>query len=256
VAQDLPDELQLELIESSLAQHKSLGAGLLTPVARRLSRPDSDELRAGVGRLAAHYPELATVFLRTCLTDGSVQLSVVQLLFHGLLQDRSGAQEVARVLDALSSERSTLGKETALSQEDPLILCLDNWAMLRADMKVWPLLKASYIEGSLLVEIANKWLSYTNKPHRLDMLVIILEDVRRRSKPTWLTPASLKFQALCAAGRFSEAEGILRRHPDISIKGRSARDYLRKARARTPEREGTCASEFERLWELVNLAGE
>jgi len=83
------------------------------------------------------------------------------------------------------------------------------------------------------------------------MLVVILRDVQRRSSASWLTPVSLEFQALCAAGRFSEAKRVPDRCPDLRIKRQDAATYLRSARARVPEREGVCESEFKRLWELV-----
>ena len=137
-------------------------------------------------------------------------------------------------------------------QPDLVILCLDNWAALQADRSDWPLLRASRIEGADLVRVAKKWLPCGDKPHRLDILVVILRDVRGRSRSTWLPPVSLEFQALCGAGRFSEAERILDDYPEISIKGRSARSYLESARTHIAEREGSCTPELDRLWELVN----
>lgn len=270
VIRELPDDMLSKLLEAWGAQGTPILAELLTAIAARMIRPDGKALLATVIRLATQHPELATWFLRACLTTNDIQPTVVQALFLALLQDRSDQRAVVEILDKLSANpaflrgtapvarvpgrdwHSSLERDRALPEETDLVpLCLDNWTALRADMDTWPLLRRYRIEGSTLVGIVTKWLSYMSNPHRMDMLIVILRDVQRRSSANWLTPVSLEFQALCAAGRFSEAKRVLDRYPDLRIKRQDAAAYLRSMRARVSERKGVYESEFKRLWELV-----
>jgi hypothetical protein len=119
-------------------------------------------------------------------------------------------------------------------------------------MQVWPLLKRPRIEGSTLVEITKRWLDYKDKLHRIDMLIVILKDVRRDSSPNWLTPVSLDFEALCTSGRFSEAQRLLNLHPDLRIKGQDAADYLKGSHSQVAARTAAYESDFRRLWQLID----
>jgi len=270
VIRELPDDVLSNLLKTWSTYETPLDAKLLTTIAARMIRSDGKALLATVTRLATQRPELATQLLSACLTTNEIQPMVAQALFPVLLQDRSDQRAVVEILDKLSANpaflrgtapvarvpgrdwHSSLERDRALPEETDLVsLCLDNWTALRADMDTWPLLRRYRIEGSTLVGVVTKWLSSISKPHRMDMLVVILRDVQRRSSASWLTPVSLEFQALCAAGRFSEAKRVLDRCPDLRIKRQDAATYLRSARARVPEREGVCESEFKRLWELV-----
>jgi hypothetical protein len=104
----------------------------------------------------------------------------------------------------------------------------------------------------MLVNVTNKWLAYRGKPHRVDMLIVILRDVKGNSSPRWLTPVSLEVQALCAAGRFAEAETIAREQPDLLIRGVSAAKYLDTVRKRVSERQELCGPQLKSLWELIS----
>jgi hypothetical protein len=128
---------------------------------------------------------------------------------------------------------------------------LDNWQALTADILLWSELRHDRIDGSTLVGIATKWLAYADKPHRLDMLVIILRDVRSRSPYTWLTPVSLEFQTLCAAGRFAEAESLMNDYPDLTVKRQDARRYFATLSKDGRQRPGLFTQEFMWLWTLA-----
>ena len=119
-------------------------------------------------------------------------------------------------------------------------------------MPAWSLLRRPRVEGSTLVSIAQEWVEHKEEPHHIDMLVVILRDVRRDSSAHWLTPVSLEFQALCASGRYPEAQAILDQYPDLRVKGQDGAEYLRKWRGRVAERTASYESEYERLWQLVN----
>lgn len=129
--------------------------------------------------------------------------------------------------------------------------CLDAWLGLKADAAIWPLLQQSRIEGNTLVSLTKRWLVNTDKPHRLDLLVIIMRDVRRSSPRNWLTPVSLEFQALCAAGRFREADNLINEFDELRIGGYGAGDYLRRAKTTIAERSPQYSTELEALWRLM-----
>jgi len=246
VIQELPTDVLDSVIEAGVASGMDLSTEVLASIAARANRPDGKALLATLARFAEQRPTLATQFLKGCLAGKHVDPAVVQALFPALLQAQTDRPSVVNVLDELS------GQQTLLRGEGMAALCLDNWATLREDMAVWPLLRGRRIEGSTLVDITTRWLAYTDRPHRLDLMVIILQDVKNRSSATWLTPVSLRLQALCAAGRFLEAEEILSYYPEIRIKGRSARDCFSAARSRISEREGVYGSEFKQLWALIS----
>jgi hypothetical protein len=153
---------------------------------------------------------------------------------------------IKRVLNAL-----TFRFELSRGQ-DLLGLALDNWQTLLISKEEIPFLKAYRIEGPTLVHFVSKWLAYRDKPHWLDMLVIILRDVRSRSANAWLTPVSLEFQALCATGRFAEAEQMVANYNDLKVSGQSAKSHLKSARSHGSERQVKFEAEVKRLWELAS----
>ena len=241
----LPEAVLVQLLKAAVSRATPAGVALLRMIGPRIAQPDSQALRDTAVKLATEHPQIATELLKSSLSFGSDWPVVARTLFPVLLQDRSSRQAVAETLDELSAQ------QPLLQGKDMVVLCLDNWTALQADKAIWPQLRQRRIEGSTLVYVVTKWLSHKDKPHRIDMMVTILRDVQKRTSPYWLTPLSLEFQALCAAGRFSEAEGILARHPDIEIKRQSAASHLASARNQATERKGVCEAEFARLWELL-----
>ena len=245
--QEFPDEMLRRLVETSVARQIPLEDSLLIAVRERMARSDGEEPVGWVGQLATQHPELATGLLRTCLSNDTISPRVVCALFSALLEDRSNQRTIAEILDRLSTDRKLVsGGPRVVS------LCLDNWGALREDMQVWSLLRRFRIEGSTLVETTRRWLDYKDKLHRIDMLIVILKDVRRDSSPNWLTPVSLEFEALCASGRFSEAQRLLNLYPDLRIKGQDAADYLKGSHTQVAARTAAYESEFRRLWQLID----
>jgi hypothetical protein len=244
--QQLPDELVGQLIEASVAKQSALSDDLLDLAVERLAKPDPGEFLTRIDQLTVNYPNLAVAIFETLLDRKQVRPQVGRQLFPAILQPSAGAALVTGILDRLVTQPEFL------RGEDLFALCLDNWAALREDMILWSWLRESRIEGRTLVGIADKWLNNTDKPHRIDILVIILRYVSQRSSRNWLTPPSLELQALCAAGRFAEAEVLADSYYDLSVKRQDARDYIRAARAQVTERKVAHEAEFERLWLLVN----
>jgi hypothetical protein len=243
---ELSDDQVGELLEASVSRQSTIGDNLLMLVVERLARPSAIELLATVTRLGAKHPAFGVSILERCLDREQLRLKVSLRLFPALLQAQGDPSRVIDILDRLATDQELL------DGGDLLALCLDNWAALRKDMVLWSWLREPRIEGSRLVSIADKWLQDLEKPHRIDMMVVILRDVRQRSSPKWLTPLSLEVQALCEAGRFEEAEKIAGLYYDLSIKRQDAQDYIIVARRRVQERKVAYESEFERLWRLVN----
>lgn len=206
--------------------------------------PDAGAVR--LRQVITDRPDWAWLLFQAVLRhDDLPRGGMVKTLFPVLLSKNVAPYQAAIYLDALQGDR-------ALYKDDVrMVACLDVWQMLQTDRKVWALLQQPRIEGSTLVPIAKKWLVHTKKPHRLDMLVIILQNVAARSRSTWMTPISLEFQALCTAGRFTEAQAILTRNPDLQIQGKSAADYLTTAQSQQTERQVEYEAEFKRLWAIM-----
>jgi len=246
IARQLPDKLLCGFLETCVSSQSANSADLLTVVTERLAQPGSDALLASLKQSSYRSPTVTVAILGACRTANRVLLpKAIQELFPPLLKERHLEDEVARILDWLIVYPKLLDGNSLAA------LCLDNWTTLRANARFWPLLRQSHIEGSTLVGLANQWLSTPDRLHRIDMLVVILHDVRQRSRSSWLTPASLEFQALCAAGRYPEATRILIENPSLSIKEQSARSYMQSVQPLVPQRDGIYEAEFRQLWHLV-----
>jgi hypothetical protein len=201
-----------------------------------------------LAQVVAERPDLALQILEAVLKHADVpQATMVKVLFPALLTDSVDLHQAVLCLNALSTDQ-------ALYRDDArMFACLDTWKALQEDRTTWPLLKQRRVESTTLVNVAKKWMAYQDKPHRLDMLVIILQDVCSRSSSTWMTPISLEFQALCAAGRFAEAQEIVDYNPSLRIQGRDVTTYLKEAQTRCPARQGTYEVELRRLWTLIGI---
>ncbi len=242
----LPDEALVPLLETAVKQNDRPDQALLNLFAHKLNQKDGDLWLAMATRLASQQATLSVQLLQACLSLKDLRRETVQALFPFLLQDRSAPAAVRDVLNALTF------RFELVKGQDLLALCVDNWQAFLIHKQELPFLKDYRIEGSTLVRFVAKWLAYQDKPHRLDMIIIILRNVRSRSRSTWLTPVSLEFQALCAAGRFTEAEKLMAGYADLKIEGQSAPVYLKSARAQNPARQPVYEAEFKRLWELTS----
>ncbi|GAB4537163.1 MAG: hypothetical protein Kow0063_23510 [Anaerolineae bacterium] len=244
VIQCIPEPALVKLLESWVDQKTPFNAQLMAVLITRLNQAADGRLLSSVQHLADQHPAVATHLLRSCLAVEYLNPGIVQALFPILLQDRANPAWVVDILDQLGHHQ--------IIHKMPLVGdCLDNWKALRANQSDWLLLRQQYIEGRDLVGIADKWLVHTDKPHRLDMLIVILRSVKDRSPVTWLTPVSLEFQALCEAGRFEEAEKILASRSDLRVQNIPARRYLERARTQCGERQSEYEAEFKQLWALA-----
>ena len=198
-------------------------------------------------QITTERPDLALRLFQVALQRADIpKTTMLKALFPALLSDTIDVQQAILYLNALSKNQS-------LYQDDPcMAACLDVWQALQTDHVTWPHLRLRRVDSDVLVKIAQKWLSYEDKPHRLDMLVIILQDVCSRSPATWMTPISLEFQALCAAGRFNEAQVIVAYNPSLRVQGRDITAYLKEAHARRTPRSPEYKTELQRLWVLAN----
>ncbi len=242
--QQLSDEVFMAVWAAFMASKRSVSEALLDALITRLGTTPN----AGVSLLTQvtnGNPNLGLQFIQSVLRiDIVTKSAMLKALFPSLLHADADQSQVHRYLDAMSTNQE-------LYQDEALIAaCLDVWSALQADHALWQALLAYRVESDTLVNAAKKWLAYTDKPHRLDMLVIILQDVCDRSTSTWMTPVSLKFQALCAAGRFVEAEAILKTNPDLRVQRESAANFLHRARTQTPIRQAMYTAELQRLWRL------
>ena len=53
--------------------------------------------------------------------------------------------------------------------------------------------------------------------HRADMLVALIETMRERANPNWLTPVEFQAEALCDARRLDEAAVLQQQYPEMRI---------------------------------------
>ena len=240
----LPEDLAQAILRMLAASRTSSSKQLLSALVERLDPPPNSPILRTLVELTQQQPELATQFVQSRAADTQIERSTVALFFPMLLKDQSNAFRLKEALDSMAS------RDLLVQGHDLMALCLDNWRALRADTDVWPQLRWQHVESSTLVGIVGKWLSYADKPHRLDMLVIILRDVRQRSAHTWITPVSLEFQALCAGGRFVEAKRLLEDYPDMTVKGQAAHRHLDNVSKGVRERQGVFEQEFAWLWTL------
>ena len=244
VSDDLIGRISAALLESKT----SLGGGMRRAVIERFARLPDHKLKPLLASLVAKRPELSLDFLRASVGLKRVTADRIEAALPTALRGSDRERITGELLTQLSAE------ERHLEGESCGAACLDNWRALQSDSSTWPLLHERRIESDILVDIAKKWLRYRDKPHRMDMLVVILQDVKERSSPRWLTPASLELQALCAAGRFSEARKVIEEHTDLRIRGVEASEYLESARRRTSARESAHEPEFRRLWDLISTS--
>lgn len=217
-------------------------------IMERLVQLPDHRLKPSLTSLLAQRPQLSLDFLEACVRLERAAPARVGTVLPVVLQRSDREQRTVELLMQLSAEQSLLVGEGCAAA------CLDNWRALQADSRTCSLLQERRIEGDTLVNIAKKWFGYRDKPHRLDMLVVILQDVKERSSPRWLTPVSLELQALCAAGRFSEARKVIKEHADLTVRGVDASDYLESARRRTSARKSAYEPEFRRLWDLISTS--
>lgn len=241
----LPGELLANFIKGMAVQEKDLNDQWVTPLAIALQQPDNEILLSTAIQLSRQHRGLSLRLVQASLTCSKLQPAVVEALFPFFMGDYRNPTEVTTSLNELASRPELLRGDNAVA------LCLDNWKLMRADWATWPAFRAHRIEGSILVDLTNRWLKHVDRPHRLDMLVVILRDVRSRSATTWLTPVSLEFQALCAGGRYNEAEELTRDYENLTVKGRTAAEYLEFARKQRSPRQPEHTIEFKRLWELM-----
>jgi superfamily II DNA helicase RecQ len=245
--QRLPEDIFVQVWAAFVALKTPLEESLLSDLVACV------EISGDVGvpllaQVVTERPDLALQILQVILKRGDApKTAMVKVLFPALLTDTVDSHQVVLCLSALSTDR-------ALYRGDArMFACLDTWKALQEDHTTWPLLRQRRVESTTLVDIAKKWMAYQDELQRLDMLVIILQDVCSRSPSTWMTPISLEFQALCAAGRFSEAQEIVDYNPDLHIQGRDAATYLKEAQARRHGRQGAYEAELRRLWALVEI---
>lgn len=249
VVRDLPDDRLVGLLKTPAPQDTPFQEAALRTVAAKINGED-DTLLGQVAQIAAEHPDLALQILQALQTEKHLRPRVARRLFPYILTSRKDPATVAAVLDSLSA------RPDLLEGEDMLACCLDNWQLLRSETDTWKHFQGSRIEGAVLTPLTDRWMANSRKkPHRLDMLVIILNFVRRRSPPTWKTPPSLLFQALCRAGRFDEAEALLLEYEDIYIPVRgqkqSPQAYMREQKARIPKRTASYEDEYVVLWDLM-----
>jgi superfamily II DNA helicase RecQ len=243
--QNLPDDLVAKLLEGLTSQNTPPPTILLETIAIRVNAGNQVLLNQ-TAHAVANHPYLAAPILQVVVDRDPLWPEMVRVLFPYLLQDPNPAT-AADILDRLTT-RSDL-----LRGNDRVACCLDNWKALRMETDVWRYLKKPWIEGIALVEIVNRWIKNAlDKPHRLDMLVVILKEVKGHSPSTWLTPASLLFQTFCQAGRFAEAQTVLKDYPNLSVRGQSAPEHLQSWKTRAPERVARFEDEFQRLWRLIS----
>lgn len=196
-------------------------------------------------------PHAAVQLLNVMSIHGSqseqtaVRPEIVTTLFPALLTPQAQSFKPKGILDQLCA------RPVLLNGSGLVPVCLDAWLALRGDAAIWPLLRQTRIESGVLVGLTKRWLADRAKLHRLDLLVIILRDVRRASARSWLTPPSLELQVLCAAGRFKEASELAQEYDGLRAAGHDAEVYLREARATTAERTPLYISELEGLWRLI-----
>ena len=224
----------------------ALSAWLLSVSARLTRKSEVELLLPYLSTVVKQHPENALNLLENALEQPTSQHILIETLFPAVLArsiDRARAQFL---LTALMARPGIKQSGSFLSES------LDNWALLNEQKSTLALLNASRIEGRVLVSMAAPWLADSSKVHRVDMLAVILSQVRRTTPNNWLTPVSLDFQALCIAGRFKEAAEILDPYDDLNIKGQPARSFYDAARRNIQERQSYHNAEWRRLLELLS----
>jgi superfamily II DNA helicase RecQ len=245
VVGELPDDIFGQVWEASLGSGMPPGEELLKQLLTRVNA-SSDAATPLLAALVADQPDIALRVIEDVLEHADdARPPVVKTLFPALLSPRVDARRAANLLGILS------GRRAYYQDDDRMAVCLDIWEALEQDRATWPLLRQKQINSSTLVEIAKKWLDYKQHLHRLDMLVVILGHVCISSNPNWLTPVALQVQALCAAGRFREAEAIIATEGDLRIRGLDATVYLKQAWKKRQSRGPAYESDFQRLWALA-----
>lgn len=249
VVSDLPSELLADLLKPLDSKDAPFQEMAVRAAAVRINTGD-DTLLDRVAQTSTEHPDLAIRVLRTLQTENRLRPQVARRLFPHVLKSRKDPKAVAAILDSLSV------RPDLLQGEDRLACSLDNWRLLRSENDTWKHFRGGRIEGSILTSLANRWMTENRKrPHRLDMLITILGFVKRRSLPTWKTPPSLLFQALCQAGRFDEAEDLLQEYEDLYILVRGEKQspwaYMQEQKARIPERTASYEDEYAALWDLM-----
>ncbi|MBN2004325.1 MAG: ATP-dependent DNA helicase RecQ [Anaerolineae bacterium] len=227
-----------------LAFKSSLEESVFDDLITRLGT-SADAGAPQLAQVATDRPDWALQLFQAVLRGEDILKSTMfKALFPVLLADVTDTRQAILYLDALSKNPETYQDDARMAT------CLDVWNALQGDRAIWPLLRRPRVESDVLVNIAKKWLGYSDKPHRLDMLVIILQEVCNRSLSTWMTPISLIFQALCAAGRFQEAKTVVAHNPSLRIQGRDATTYLKYAQTQCSARQAEYTVELLREWRL------
>lgn len=241
----LSDDAFIGLLKAWVSDEISLEPALIKELAQRLN--DERFLEAGseyVEQIGG-IQQKAWPLLKELATQDKPNVHAVEALFGPLFSGSAPPENLVAVLAELSEHGHLRQGNSRVG------VCLDIWHTLGKSSN-WPLLYQDRVESRILTSLAFKWLDYTDFPHRLDMLVVILEDVRQRANPNWLTPASLEFQALCAAGRFTEAEQLQSRYGDsLGRRGQSAQRSLDEARRQQAERTVRFESDLQSLWRLM-----
>lgn len=242
--QKLSDEIFMAVWAAYVTSKRSVSDALLDAFITRLGAT-TDAGTSLLSQVVNDNPNLGLQIFQSVLRiEGVSKPIMLTALFPILLHADSDRSQVRHYLDAMSANQE-------LYQDEALIaVCLDVWGALQADRAVWPQLMQYRVESKVLVDLAKKWLAFKDKPHRLDMLVLILQDVGRRARSTWMTPIGLELQALCTAGRFAEADALLAYNPSLQIMGRDGKTYLTTLKKQIPTRQAMYTAELERLWVL------
>ncbi len=241
----LPDDVLEPLLLTAINRGRALDDPHLDLVINRAARPDDrswSEILLGLAR------QQDTQLFRIADLIGAmnpVPRPLLLLLFPLLLRSSVSAAAVRGILNKLTL-RGDLNRG-----DDLVAVCLDNWQTLLIHRNKLRGLRGRGIDGPTLVGVVTEWVAYRDKPHRLDMMVIILRDVKAHNPGSWLTPVSLELQVLGAAGRFTEAARLVGQYDQLRVGRQSAGEFLAEARTYKPERQADYEDSLRRLWELL-----
>ena len=244
IAESVDHETFKALIEAILGGI-ALSAWLLSVSVRLAGKSEVELLLPYLSTVIKRYPENALILLESALEQPTSQHVLIETLFPAILArsiDKARAQALLKML----ATRPDLRQNSSFISD-----FLDNWVLLNEQKSTLARLNASRIEGHILVDMSTLWLADSSKTHRIDMLAVILAQVRRSAPNNWLTPVSLHFQTLCIAGRFKEAAQILDLYDDLNIKGQPARSFYDATQRNIRERQSYHDAEWRRLWELL-----
>jgi len=247
VVESLPAERLWPVIKTKLATGQPLDSYLQSALSRQLDGADNNELVETLKTELQTKPLPTVALLAQFTTEPQVPVKGLTALFPALVAARGAREHQIQLLDRLVPLTGQL-ESSSLAR-----ILVEAWGILRTEQPALRELRTAHIDGKFLVRFVERWLSARQNGDQLDLLVLILEDIRTRSAATWLTPRSLLFQVLCAAGRYDEAQTGLAHglYREISIKGTMAVDFLRRTRARLPERRPRFVTELHWLWRLA-----